>query len=135
AHEGGKLEGHAERGALRLGYPVARAISFDIRVEPAEVLGDELYRLERVVAHRARGHEAKHARDARRRFPPVPARSPARLGVGRDDEHASNLTVIDLAVDAPRAVLSAQGDIRAAQADVVGEPAVEEVHERPVLQI
>src|SRR5207244_11110657 len=46
-----------------------------------------------------------------------------------------NLTLVALAVDAPRAVLSAQGDIRAAQADVVGEPAVEEVHERPVLQI
>ena len=52
------------------------------------------------------------------------------LRVGGDDQHPLDLSVVDLAEDAPRAVLTAQRDVGTAQADVVREPAVEQVDDR-----
>jgi hypothetical protein len=69
AHVGGKLERQAERRTLIRRQRFAREITLEVGVQPSEVLGDELHGLERIVAHRARRHEAEHVDDTRRALP------------------------------------------------------------------
>src|SRR5262249_19891696 len=126
-HLGRGLERYLKRGTLLLRELLARVEALVLGVELAEVLGDELYRLERIVTHRSRRDEPHDARDARRALARVPSGIAPGLRIGGDDQYPLDLPVVDLAEDAPRAVLAAQRDIGTAQTDIVREPAVEQM--------